>query len=73
MRNLALAALLLATAASPALAQKVAPILTTPEAKDAWTHARPAEARVTHVDLDLDVARAALTDAVVALLSHPRP
>jgi leukotriene-A4 hydrolase len=55
MRNLALAALLLATVASPALAQKVAPILTTPEAKDAWTHARPAEARVTHVDLDLDV------------------
>lgn len=55
MRNLALAALLLATAASPALAQKVAPILTTPEARDVLTNARPAEARVTHVDLDLDV------------------
>lgn len=56
MRTLTLAALLLASAAPlPALAQKVAPILTTPEAKDAWTRARPAEARVTHVDLDLDV------------------
>lgn len=59
MRNLALAALLLATAASPAPVfagvQKVAPILTTPEAKDVLTNARPAEARVTHVDLDLDV------------------
>jgi aminopeptidase N len=56
MRNLFLAALLLTTAA-PALAQPqaVAPILTTPEAKDVWTYARPAEARVTHVDLDLDV------------------
>jgi aminopeptidase N len=56
MRNLFLAALLLTTAA-PALAQPqaVAPILTTPEAKDVWTYARPAEARVTHVNLDLDV------------------
>jgi aminopeptidase N len=56
MRNLFLAALLLTTAA-PALAQPqaVAPILTRPEAKDVWTYARPAEARVTHVDLDLDV------------------
>ncbi len=55
MRILSLAALLLATAATPAFAQKVAPILTTPEAKDVWTYARPVEARVTHVDLDLDV------------------
>ena len=31
----------------------VAPILTTPEAKDATTYARPEIARVTHVDLDL--------------------
>lgn len=58
MRILTLAALLLASAA-PALAHgqtgKVAPVLTTPEAKDAWTYARPAEARVTHVDLKLDV------------------
>jgi aminopeptidase N len=55
MRNQILAALLLTAAPAAALAQTVAPILTTPEAKDAWTYARPAEARVTHVDLDLDV------------------
>lgn len=58
MRILTLAALLLASAA-PALAHaqtaKVAPVLTTPEAKDVWTYARPAEARVTHVDLELKV------------------
>ncbi|MBX3594487.1 M1 family metallopeptidase [Sphingomonas sp.] len=56
MRILPLAALLLA-ASAPALAaaQQVAPILTAPEAKDVWTRARPAEARVTHVDLDLSV------------------
>lgn len=68
MRNLALAALLLATATSPALAQKVAPILTTPEAKDVWTYARPAEARVTHVDLDLDVDFATQTVSGTATL-----
>lgn len=68
MRNLALAALLLATATSPALAQKVAPILTTPEAKDVWTYARPAEARVTHVDLDLDVDFAMQTVSGTATL-----
>ena len=58
MRILTLAALLLASAA-PELAHaqtaKVAPVLTTPEAKDVWTYARPAEARVTHVDLELKV------------------
>jgi aminopeptidase N len=58
MRILTLAALLLASAA-PALAHaqtaKLAPVLTTPEAKDVWTYARPAEARVTHVDLELKV------------------
>jgi leukotriene-A4 hydrolase len=68
MRNLALAALLLAATASPALAQSVAPILTTPEAKDAWTRARPAEARVTHVDLDLDVDFASKTIGGIATL-----
>lgn len=68
MRNLALAALLLAATASPALAQSVAPILTTPEAKDAWTRARPAEARVTHVDLDLDVDFANKTIGGIATL-----
>jgi len=57
MRILTLAALLLASAAPAAFAQtaKVAPVLTTPEAKDVWTYARPAEARVTHVDLDLKI------------------
>ncbi|HEV7289596.1 M1 family metallopeptidase [Sphingomonas sp.] len=60
MRILTLAALLLASAApAPALAHaqtaKVAPVLTTPEAKDVWTYARPAEARVTHVDLTLNI------------------
>ncbi|RYY25262.1 MAG: M1 family peptidase [Sphingomonadales bacterium] len=57
-----LAAMLALTAfAAPAAAQTVpkapavAPILTTPEAKDVWTHARPEEARVTHVSLKLAV------------------
>jgi leukotriene-A4 hydrolase len=41
--------------ASPAIAAPDAPspILTTPEARDVLTHARPQVARVTHVDLDL--------------------
>ena len=58
MRILTLAALLLASAPpalAPAQTAKVAPVLTTPEAKDVWTYARPAEARVTHVDLELKV------------------
>jgi leukotriene-A4 hydrolase len=48
----ALAAMMVA---APATAQtaRVAPILTTPEAKDVWTHAQPQIARVTHVSLDL--------------------
>ena len=56
MRILTLAALLLASA-PPALAQtaKVAPVLLTADAKDVWTYARPAEARVTHVDLELKI------------------
>ncbi|PXA91496.1 aminopeptidase [Nostoc sp. 3335mG] len=54
MRFLA-SALVLATLSLPAVAQvaQPAPILTTPEAKDVWTRARPEVARVTHVDLDL--------------------
>lgn len=59
MRNQLLAALLLIAAPTAALAQSVAPILASPEAKDVWTYAHPAEARVTHVDLDLDVDFAA--------------
>lgn len=41
--------------AGPAASEPAAPapILTTAEAKDAWTHARPAIARVTHVALNL--------------------
>lgn len=54
MRKYLAAALALAVAASPALscsAPRIAPIL--PEATDASSYARPAEARVTHVALDL--------------------
>lgn len=56
--------------AAPAAAQtgKPAPILTTPEAKDAWTHAVPEVARVTHVDLNLDVDFAGKTLSGVATL-----
>jgi aminopeptidase N len=59
MRNFiaSLAAIFLAL---PAAAQ-VAPILTTPEAKDVWTRARPEIARVTHVDLNLRADFAAKT------------
>ena len=43
-----------AIADGPRQAQ-VAPILTGEDAKDPYTHARPLEARVTNVDLDLDL------------------
>ena len=52
----ALAALMIAIPAAAQQTARVAPILTAPEAKDAWTHARPEIARVTHVDLNLDVS-----------------
>lgn len=68
MRNHLLAALLLTAAPTIAQAQAVAPILTTAEAKDVWTYARPAEARVTHVDLDLDVDFAAKVVRGTAIL-----
>ncbi|MBB4839652.1 aminopeptidase N [Sphingomonas kyeonggiensis] len=57
--------------AAPAAAQtgKPAPILTTPEAKDVWTHAQPEVARVTHVDLNLDVDFASKTLSGVATLN----
>nr|WP_314464965.1 M1 family metallopeptidase [uncultured Novosphingobium sp.] len=51
-----------------------APILTTPEAKDVWTHAEPQVARVTHVALDLDVDFATKTlggSAVLDILAAP--
>jgi leukotriene-A4 hydrolase len=43
------------TAAEQQSEVRVAPILTTPDARDIHSHARPLEARVTHVALDLDV------------------
>lgn len=67
----ALAAASLVALAAPAFAQQVAkpaPILTTPEARDVWTHAAPQIARVTHVDLDLDVDFASETLSGRALL-----
>ncbi|MEP9357495.1 M1 family metallopeptidase [Sphingomonas sp. KR3-1] len=57
--------------AAPAAAQNARPapiLLTTPEAKDAWTHAEPQVARVTHVDLNLGVDFAGKTLSGVATL-----
>lgn len=39
----------------PAPEQNIAPVLSTADAVDEWTHAQPHVARVTHVSLDLDV------------------
>jgi len=56
MQKILGAALLLSATSLPAQTRApVAPILTTPEALDAWTHAQPQVARVTHVALDLNV------------------
>ncbi len=44
---------LIALLAAPVSAQRIAPILTGPEARDVLTYAQPEKARVTHVDLDL--------------------
>src|SRR6188768_916462 len=65
-----LAAVSLMALAAPASAQQArpAPILTTPEAKDVWTHARPEIARVTHVSLDLTADFTAKTMAGKATL-----
>ena len=57
-----------AFAANGDTVQTPAPILTSPEAKDVWTHARPEVARVTHVSLDLDVDFATHTLAGTATL-----
>lgn len=57
-RSVALATALSLTTLIPvaiAAPAEVAPILTTPEARDVKTYARPQIARVTHVDLDLAV------------------
>jgi leukotriene-A4 hydrolase len=62
LRPLLFTAIFLLAACSPAADQprekeaeqrQVAPILDTPEARDSYSYARPAEARVTHVALDL--------------------
>ncbi|KKC25341.1 M1 family metallopeptidase [Sphingomonas sp. SRS2] len=46
-------AMLLLAAAPLAAAPRPSPILTTPDARDALSYARPEVARVTHIDLDL--------------------
>jgi aminopeptidase N len=66
---------LLLLVASPALAAPaIAPILTTPEAKDVRTYARPEIARVTHVDLDLTAdftAKVMRGKATLDILARP--
>ena len=54
--------------AAPAAARTIAPILTTPDAVDPHSFAKPLEARVTHVALDLDVDMTAKRLAGVAAL-----
>ncbi|MEA3029143.1 MAG: leukotriene-A4 hydrolase [Sphingomonadales bacterium] len=69
MRMLTLAAtLILAACVSGSGTRQVAPILTTPEAHDASSFARPEIARVTHVALDLDADFAARRMAGTATL-----
>lgn len=61
-------ALLAAVPAVRAAPSAPSPILTTPEAKDVLSYARPEIARVTHVDLDLTADFAAKTMAGTATL-----
>jgi aminopeptidase N len=67
LTGLGLALLAACTPKPPAAAKaptlQVAPLLSTPEAQDVHSYARPAEARVTNVDLDLtaDFTRQQLT------------
>ncbi len=64
-----LASVAAALLVAPASAQQIpAPVLTTPEAKDVWTHAQPQVARVTHVALDLRADFTAKTMAGTAAL-----
>ena len=70
--SLALAAC--STVAPPQEARMVAPILTTPDALDSSTYARPQEARVTHVALDLELdftAKAVRGTATLDVLAWP--
>lgn len=64
----AAAAMLLATPAAAQVASKVAPILTTPEARDVWTYAQPQVARVTHTDVKLTADFASKTMSGTATL-----
>ena len=64
----AVAAMLLAAPVAAQVASKVAPILTTPEARDVWTHARPEIARVTHTDVKLTANFATKTMSGTATL-----
>ncbi len=70
MRIFIIAALALTALAAPAAAQvaKIAPILTTPEAKDVWTYAQPQIARVTHTDVKLTADFATKTMSGTATL-----
>ena len=77
MRLFAAAALFLLSGCSltgegPAEAPKVAPILDSKDAEDVYSFAKPLEARVSHVSLDLDldfdkkaVAGTAVLDVIV--------
>lgn len=67
-RAFALATALAVAPLAHAAPGKVAPILTTPEAKDSKSFAQPQVARVTHVDLDLTADFAAKTMAGTATL-----
>lgn len=57
-----------------ALRREVAPVLTTPDAVDDLSYARPHDARVTHVDLDLEAdfeARVMRGKATLDVLARP--
>ena len=51
-------------------APAIAPVLDRPDAVDNQTFARPLEARVSHVDLDLDLDRATRQDRLRTLLAE---
>jgi aminopeptidase N len=53
MKRLLLVLALLSSRTASAMPDPPSPLLTTPEARDVLTYARPEVARVTHVDLDL--------------------
>jgi aminopeptidase N len=74
MRHIFIAPALLLAAAANAAPDAPSPILTTPEAKDELTYARPEIARVTHVDLDLTADFAAHVmrgKAILDILARP--